>query len=360
MPKMGSAVSPLHGGHCPPWLFEKMTYLSAAIIEAVAQEFGTAEALRRMADPVWFQAFGSVIGFDWHSSGLTTVGLGALKEGLALKQRELGLFVVGGKGKASRKTPDEIDQIGGELGLPNTIIPLKDVSRMVAKVDSALVQDGYQLYHHVMLFNREGQWAVIQQGMNDQSQTARRYHWLSETVTSYICEPHQGIAGRTVPHVLDLTDRHNEDIQKRSVELARHPEDVLLALRSLHAQEGQTELVMPRHHDIPSAPHLNKILYQVYDRSPENYQDLVSTPGVGASTMRALAMVSEIIFGSPLTYHDPVRYSFAHGGKDSIPFPVNRDDYTTSLRVLEDALRRAKVDDRTKMDSLRRLAQIDP
>ncbi|AUW93974.1 MAG: DUF763 domain-containing protein [Sulfobacillus thermotolerans] len=359
MPKMGTAMSPLHGGHCPPWLFQKMTRLSAAIIEAVAYEFGTAEALRRMADPVWFQAFGSVIGFDWHSSGLTTVGLGALKEGLAAKQHDLGLFVVGGKGKASRNTPQEIEQIGDALGLPTTIHPLTDVSRMVAKVDNALVQDGYQLYHHVMLFDKAGQWTVIQQGMNADNQTARRYHWLSQTVTAYTVEPHHGIVGRSLPYVLDLTDHHNQEIQGHCVELTQHPEEVLLALRELRREQGQAELVMPAHHDIPSASYLNKILYQIYDRAPHNYEDLLRIPGVGASTMRALAMVSEVVFGSPLTYHDPVRYSFAHGGKDGIPFPVDRQDYETSLAVLEQAISRAKVEDRTKMDSLRRLARLD-
>jgi hypothetical protein len=358
MPKTGSAVSLLHGGHCPPWLFEKMTQLSAAIVEAVATEFGTAEVLRRMADPVWFQAFGSVIGFDWHSSGLTTVGLGALKEGMASRQRDLGIFLVGGKGRSSRKTPDEIDSIGSELGLASSIGQLKQVSRTVAKVDSALIQDGYQLYHHVMLFNIKGEWAVIQQGMNDASHTARRYHWLSENVTSYISEPHQGIVGRIVPNVLDLTDRHNREIQDHSVTLAHHPEDVLLALRTLNNTHDQPELIMPPRHDIPQAQRLNKILYQIYDRAPEDYLSLVQMPGVGPSTLRALAMVSEIVFGAPITYHDPVRYSFAHGGKDGIPFPVNRDDYTSSLQVLEEAVRHAKIQDRTKMDSLRKLALL--
>ncbi len=358
MPKTGSAVSLLHGGHCPPWLFEKMTELSAAIVEAVATEFGTAEVLRRMSDPVWFQAFGSVIGFDWHSSGLTTVGLGALKEGLAPRQRDLGLFLVGGKGRTSRKTPDEIDSIGSSLGLSSDISPLKDVSRTVAKVDSALVQDGYQLYHHVMLFNTQGEWAVIQQGMNDGSHTARRYHWLSEKVTSYISEPHQGIVGRVVPDVLDLTDRHNQEIQERSVTISQHPEDVLLTLRTLHNHPAQPELIMPHHHGIPEPQRLDKILYKIYERAPEDYLSLVQMPGVGPSTLRALAMVSEIVFGAPITYHDPVRYSFAHGGKDGVPFPVNRDDYTASLQVLEEAVRHAKIQDRTKMDSLRKLAQM--
>ncbi|SMC05401.1 hypothetical protein SAMN00768000_2227 [Sulfobacillus thermosulfidooxidans DSM 9293] len=359
MPKVGTATAPLHGGHCPPWLFQKMTQLSAAIVEAIIVEFGTKEVLRRFADPVWFQAFGAVIGFDWHSSGLTTVGLGALKEGLSQKQRELGLFIVGGKGNTARQTPREIDAIGERAALPQDIGHLKDTSRLVAKVDNALVQDGYQLYHHVMIFTADGQWTVIQQGMNDQSQTARRYHWLSDTVKSFTVEPHHGIVGRKVPHVLNLTEKDNVPIQHASLQLARQPEEVLLALRSLRMNHGEKELIMPSHHDIPQAQYLNKALDALYQRDLHSYQDLVMTPGVGAKTLRALAMVAEIIFGSPITYHDPVRYSFAHGGKDGIPYPVNRRDYNHSLQILEEALNKARIDDRTKLASLRRLAHWD-
>lgn len=359
MSKVGSAVSPLHGGHCPPWLFQKMTHLSSAIVEAIIVEFGPDEILRRFSDPAWFQAFGCVIGFDWHSSGLTTVGLGALKEGLAPRQKELGLFIVGGKGKASRQTPQEIDAIGESAALPQDIGQLKDTSRLVAKVDSALVQDGYQLYHHVMIFTSRGHWAVVQQGMNDRQGTARRYHWLSETVKSYVVEPHQGIIGQTASHVLNLTEKSNVPLHKSSLELATRPQDVLLTLRRLEEHDGEKQLVMPHHHDIPRSRYINKALNEIYRQSPENYQDLVMTPGVGASTVRALAMVSEIIYGSPITYRDPVRYSFAHGGKDGIPYPVNRKDYTRSLQVLEEALRKARIDDRTKMESLKRLAGLD-
>ncbi len=359
MPKIGSAVSPLHGGHCPPWLFQKMTQLSAAIVETIVVEFGPEEVLRRFADPVWFQAFGGVIGFDWHSSGLTTVGLGALKEGLAPKQRELGLFIVGGKGKTARQTPHEIDAIGDTVALSQDIHQLKETSRLVAKVDNALVQDRFQIYHHVMMFTTEGKWTVIQQGMNEQQSTARRYHWLSDTVKNFMVEPHQGIVGRLVPHVLNLTQQDNLPIQKASLELTRRPEDVLLALRSLTIHQGQKDLVMPRHHDIPSARYLDKALNTIYQNSPQSYQDLVLTPGVGASTLRALAMVSEIVYGSPLTYDDPVRYSFAHGGKDKIPYPVNRHDYDHSLQILEDALNKSRIDDRSKLESLRRLARLN-
>ena len=336
-----------------------MTQLSAAIVEAIIVEFGLDEVLRRFADPVWFQAFGGVIGFDWHSSGLTTVGLGALKTGLAAKQQELGIFIVGGKGKAAQQTPHEIDALGESAALSKDIGQLKDTSRLVAKVDSALVQDGFQLYHHVMIFTGSGQWTVIQQGMNDTQATARRYHWLSETVKSYIVEPHQGIVGRTMPHVLNLTEKSNVPLHKSSVKLTQRPEEVLLALRHLEEEAGEKKLIMPRHHGIPRSRYINKALQEIYRTSPDNYQDLIMTPGVGASTVRALAMVSEIIYGSPITYHDPVRYSFAHGGKDGIPYPVNRRNYERSLQVLEEALAKARIDDRTRMESLRRLAKVE-
>ena len=359
MPKVGSAISPLHGGHCPPWLFEKMTQLSAAIVEAIIVEFGPDEILRRFSDPVWFQAFGGVIGFDWHSSGLTTVGLGALKTGLAPRQKELGLFIVGGKGKAAQQTPHEIDALGESAALSQELNRLKDTSRLVAKVDSALVQDSYDLYHHVMIFTASGRWAVIQQGMNDRQRTARRYHWLSENIKSFIVEPHQGIVGKTTPNVLNLTEQSNVPLHHSSLALAQRPEEVLLTLRRLEEADGEKLLIMPHHHNIPGSRYINKALNEIYRRSPESYQDLIMTPGVGASTVRALAMVSEIIYGSPITYHDPVRYSFAHGGKDGIPYPVNRRDYEGSLQILKKALGQARVDDRTKLESLRRLARLE-
>lgn len=418
--RTGVANVPLHGGHCPPWLFEKMKQLGAVMIEVIVIEYGPAEVLRRLSDPVWFQAFGSVLGFDWHSSGLTTVVCGALKEGLRDRQGELGLFFAGGKGGTSRRTPEEIVQAGEAYGLSNDLAGLTRTSRLVAKVDSAAVQDGYELYHHFFAFDREGNWAVVQQGMNEANRYARRYHWLSETVQSYVEEPHQAICGRTEADVLNLVSRSNEATRLASVELCREkPEAVAKVLAALsaaadpkqsnasanapqqltlfdeefgpapaapadaaRARGGKaaagsgradaaravlgaepamasgafTRMTMPRAHPIPAPRYLDKILRELYEKPPASYERLLETPGVGASTLRALAMVAEVTHGAQPTYADPVRYAFAHGGKDSYPFPVQARDLEHSLAVLRTAVEKAKLGERDKLDALRRLA----
>ena len=392
--RTGIANTPLHGGHCPPWLFEKMKQLGAVIIEVIAMEYGPTEVLRRLSDPIWFQAFGSVLGFDWHSSGLTTVLCGALKEGLRERQGDLGLFVTGGKGKASRKTPDEIFQAGEKHGLSNDLVILQRTSRMVAKVDSAAVQDGYQLYHHFFVFDRDGNWTVVQQGMNEENRYARRYHWLSESVKSYVEDPHQGICGKPTKDVLNLVSRSNEATRLASVELCREerPENILKVLNSINkrnstasSREPQqlslfdeenipgeiqeimdnpsnwsaavSSITMPRPHPIPSPRYLNKILHQLYERPLVNYEHLLETPGVGPSTLRALAMVAEVTHGTQPSFADPVRYAFAHGGKDKIPFPVSRRDLEHSLGVLRTAVEKAKLGHQEKLEALRKLAQ---
>lgn len=314
---------------------------------------------QHFADPVWFQAFGSVLGFDWHSSGLTTVVLGAFKEAWAQRAGEYGLFVADGKGKTSRKTPDEIDAVGSQYGLPLDLDDLTQASRLSAKVDSGLVQDGYALYHHVFLFDAQGHWAVVQQGMNDQNGLARRYHWLGDAVVDFTVLPHQGIVGSRQPDVLDLTAEANLAVHATSLDLVTHPADTLLTLRKLREQQdGSRDLTMPRHHWVPSPNYFNKILYQIYDQPPGRYVDLVARPGVGASTLRALAMVSEVVHGTPLTFQDPVRYSFAHGGKDGTPFPVRRPDYRATIASLETAIRRARLGDLDRMKAFRRLSSV--
>ncbi len=359
MRRTGTATAPLHGGHCPPWLFQQMQTLGAAMVEAMVIEYGTREVLRRFADPVWFQAFGSVLGFDWHSSGLTTVVLGALKESWADRAGDYGLFVAGGKGKTSRRTPEEIDNWGSQFGLSVPSQTLTSASRMAAKVDGALVQDGYQLYHHVFLFDRTGEWAVVQQGMNEANRLARRYHWQSVHVQSFTLDPGQAILGRPEPAVLNLSAGIHEPVQKASVELARHPEAALTTLRQLsEAADGSRHLAMPLPHLVPKPGYFNKILLKVYEADPADYAELVALPGVGASTLRALAMVSEVVHGTPLTFHDPVRYSFAHGGKDGTPFPVHRPDYLATIDSLERAIRSARLGDLDKMKSFRRLSEI--
>lgn len=284
--------------------------------------------LRRLSNPIWFQAFGSVVGFDWHSSGLTTVLCGALKEGLRDRQGELGLFLAGGKGKASRKTPYEIRYAGEKYGLSNDLSNLKRISKLVAKVDSSAVQDGYQLYHHFFVFDKAGNWSVVQQGMNEEAKFARRYHWLSEGLASCVDDPHQGICGKPEGNVLNLVAHNNVATRTASVELCSEP---------------------PKSHPIPSPGYLNKILYKIYDKPPESYEGLLELPGVGASTLCALAMVAEITHGTKPTFQDPVRYAFAHGGKDAFPFPVNKEDIQHSLDIMKSALSKAKLGNTDKM-----------
>lgn len=371
--RTGVAKAPLHGGHCPPWLFEKMKQLGAAMVQVIVYEYGPAEVLRRLSDPVWFQTFGSVLGFDWHSSGLTTVVCGALKDGLQELQGELGLFLAGGKGKTSRRTPDEIMAAGERFGLANDLAGLTRTSRLVAKVDSAAVQDGYQLYHHFFLFDRQGNWAVVQQGMNGEEGYARRYHWLSEGLKSFVNEPHQGVCGRPETGVINLVAAESQATRLASVELCQvNPRQVLDTLVKVAGPKPPTglatsqtslwdepypEITMPAFHPVPATTYLNKVLYQLYDKPPDSYQGLLESPGVGPSTLRALAMVAEVTHGAKPSFEDPVRYSFAHGGKDGYPFPASPRDLEHSLEVLRKAVEKAKLGQRDKLDTLRRLAR---
>jgi hypothetical protein len=376
----GIANVPLHGGHCPPWLFQRMKQLGAAMVEVIVLEYGPAEVLRRLSDPVWFQAFGSVLGFDWHSSGLTTVVCGALKEGLKNIQGELGVFFAGGKGKVSRNTPLEIMEAGDRYGLSNDLAALPGISRLVAKVDSAAVQDGYQLYHHFFVFDQSGNWTVIQQGMNEINRYARRYHWLSENLHSFVDDPHQAVCGVPETNVLNLVEHNNQATREASVEICREkPEQISGIYRFITARKPVNQqpslfpeeyeafpkrelavsigngciMTMPQHHPIPSAKHLDKILYRLYDRPLESYQDLLETPGVGPSTLRALAMVAEVTHGALPSFQDPVRYTFAHGGKDNYPFPVQRVDLAHSLEVLRLSITKAKLGKKDKLQALK-------
>lgn len=399
--RTGTADLPLHGGKCPPWLFSRMTRLGAAIIEAIVEEYGPQEVLRRLADPFWFQALGCVLGFDWHSSGLTTTVCGALKEGLAPRQGDLGLFFAGGKGKTSRKTPQEIQEAGEKYGLPSAIAELQYASRMVAKVDSAALQDGYQLYHHFFVFTADGSWAVVQQGMNEETRWARRYHWQSHGLRDFVCEPHAAVCGQRSPVVLNLVAREGEASRQGMTLLAReHPDRVLAEVKQIVEKQreeaspcrqvllpssspGQTpslpgllpeqnwggvgpppgqpssgRLVLPRPHYVPGATYLDKALRAAYERQPANFQDLLAVPGVGPNTLRALAMVAEVIYGARPSFRDPVRYSFAHGGKDGHPYPVDRQTYDHSIAVLEEALRKARIGELDRLKALRRLGGL--
>ncbi|WP_439950892.1 DUF763 domain-containing protein [Desulfolucanica intricata] len=378
---------PLHSGKCPPWLFSHMKQLGAAIIRAIVEEYGSREVLVRLSDPVWFQALGCILGFDWHSSGLTTTVCGALKEGLEPYQQELGLFFTGGKGKTSRKTPREIEMVGEKYALSNELQSLAYASKMAAKVDSAALQDGFQLYHHFFVFNTRGNWTVVQQGMNDATRYARRYHWLGEGVSDFVCEPHAGIACEQLVTTLNMVAKESAEARAASIELTREkPEIVLNVLRKMEQKpktvkgpvqlafnfdQGETipvtnafeqeqclQLTLPAAHDIPNSGRINSILYKIYDRRPENFEKLLAMPGVGPASIRALAMVAEIVHGVKLSFRDPVRYSFAHGGKDGIPFPVDRKIYRQTIDVLEGALKRAKLGNSDKLKAFKRLSVI--
>jgi len=353
--RTGSANLPLHGGKAPAWLFSRMIKLSREITTHIVAEFGPDEMLRRLSDPFWFQAFGCVLGFDWHSSGVTTTVTGALKEGIRGLEHDLRFYAGGGKGAASRKTPDEITDVCDRLSIDAR--PLVYASRMSAKVDSAAVQDGYQLYHHAFFFTPSGSWCVVQQGMNDDNGMARRYHWLAAAVKSYVNEPHAAICAESEAPTLNLVAEESDPVRSGSAELSRQKPDVVLsALRGLPA------LTMPRRHAVLVADvntrYLEKILLKTYERAPENFETLLGMEGVGARTLRALALTSEIIYGTPASTRDPARFSFAHGGKDGFPFPVDRDTYDQTVDVLRNAVTRAGIDRSERVAALKRLVQF--
>jgi uncharacterized protein len=350
----GSAHLPLHGGRAPAWLFSRMVRLAREITAHVVGEFGSDEMLRRLSDPFWFQAFGCVLGFDWHSSGVTTTVTGALKEGLRGTERELGVYAGGGKGAVSRKTPAEIVHYCDTLSMDPA--PLVYASRMAAKVDSAAVQDGYQLYHHAFFFTPSGGWCVVQQGMSDADGMARRYHWLASRLQSFVNEPHAAVCAEAVSPTLNLVAAESDGARTASAELAREkPAVVLDALSHLPLLE------MPRRHGVLLADvnpqHLDRILLKTYERAPENFETLLGMEGVGAKTLRALALASEIIFGTPASMRDPARFSFAHGGKDGFPYPVDVETYDKTVHVLREAVNEANIDRSERVRALKRLVE---
>jgi hypothetical protein len=352
--RSGTAHLPLHGGRAPAWLFGRMVRLSREITANIVQEYGSEEMLRRLSDPYWFQAFGCVLGFDWHSSGVTTTVTGALKEGLRGTEKDFGICVGGGKGAVSRRTPGEIIDYCDRLSLDPR--PLVYASRMSAKVDSAAVQDGYQLYHHAFFFTPAGAWCVVQQGMNDANGMARRYHWLASQLRSFVNEPHVAVCAEREAPTLNLVAAESEAARSASATLAREkPQVVLSALTDLPL------LSMPRRHAVLLADvnpqHLDKILLKTYERAPENFETLLGMEGVGAKTLRALALASEIIHGAPASTRDPARFSFAHGGKDGFPYPVDVDTYDKTIETLRAAVNKANVDRSERVKALKRLVE---
>jgi uncharacterized protein len=350
----GFASLPLHGGKAPAWLFGRMVRLSREIVIYLAAEHGASEVLRRLSDPFWFQAFGCVLGFDWHSSGVTTTVCGAVKEGLKDIDRDLGFFAAGGKGCVSRKTPQQIAEVCGRLGRDPR--PLVYASRTAAKVDSAAVQDGYQLYHHVFFFTADGDWCVVQQGMSDASRMARRYHWLSERVSSFVDEPHEAVCCDARADTLNLVAHESESVRRGSAALASERPDV-----TLRAIEKLPLLRMPaRHALLPeldvASPYLEKILLKTYERAPADFESLLGIEGVGPKTLRALALASELVHGTPATMRDPARFAFAHGGKDGTPYPVDKLTYDKTIEILNKAINHAAIDRSEKVQAFRRLA----
>ncbi len=355
-PRTGLAYLPLHGGKAPRWLFERMVPLSREIALAIVEDYGRGELLHRLADPFWFQAFGCVLGFDWHSSGLTTTVCGALKEGIKGLERDLGLFVAGGKGRTSRKTPSEIEAVGERTGLDPA--PLVYASRMAAKVDNAAVQDGYQLYHHTFVFTVDSRWAVVQQGMNETNHYARRYHWLSETVADFVREPHSGIISQTTGTTLNLVAAESDRARDTISALAREEKPEALS-REL---KGLLTLKLPPSHPVTLAgihpERLEKAFLHAYEAAPKDFETLLGLEGVGPKTLRALSLIAELVHGVPVSWRDPALYSFAHGGKDGYPYPVDRQTYDRSIAILETAVRRARLGDRDKLEALRRLSGL--
>jgi hypothetical protein len=341
-----------------------MTRLGAVIVQAIVHHFGREELLNRLAHPFWFQSFGAVMGMDWHSSGITTSVVGALKRGLKPLESELGLHVCGGRGKHSRQTPHELLSIGDRVGFDGD--DLARASRLVAKVDSAAVQDGYQLYLHAFVVTDDGKWVVVQQGMNGDLKQARRYHWLSEGLASFVDEPHSAIEGTNEGEIVNLTDHRASLSRQAQLDLLSSlgPDRIMreLVLADREPQGGQLSLphlTIPAHHDVRASDvvprRLHATLAAAADRAPADFADLLLTPGVGEKTVRALAMVAEVIHGAPCRFTDPARFSFAHGGKDGHPFPVPLKVYDETIRVLKFAVRNAKLGREEELAAVKRL-----
>lgn len=353
--KSGTANLPLHGGQCPAWLFIHMKKLCQAIVEVIIEEYGIGEVLKRLADPFWFQALGCVVGFDWHSSGVTTTVCGALKEGLQGVGPEAGLFFAGGKGRTARRTPDEIRSLADRYPVAVDAEQLVIASKLAAKVDNAAVQDGFQIYHHFFVFDQSGRWVVIQQGMNEALKAARRYHWLSTTIQCFTQEPQAAVCSDTVVDTLNLVSADNQTLNRLCTEIScQAPEHLLREFKSILCSSPSVDL--PRQHEIPSTAYLDKALRAAYEQQPTSFKQLLQVPGVGASTLRALCLVAEVAYGTRPSYADPVRYAFAHGGKDGFPFPVNQEDIHNSFQTLHRAVLKARQGRREQLQALRNLA----
>jgi hypothetical protein len=342
---------PLHGGKAPGWLFAKMKRLSAALIEIILLEFGPEEFLRRIADPHWFQAMGCVVGFDWHSSGVTTTLCGALKEGLTLLGDEMPIAICGGKAKRAIETPKDIALYGDRWGVDTS--RFVSLSRLCAKIDNTAIQDGYSLYHHTFIFTKNGEWAIVQQGMNGEKKNARRYQWLSRDNLDLFSDPHTGITCDDRADVLNYVAKESETARDSTIDFVRGNPDTMIKTWN------DIALSMPDKHYISASDfntkRLHKMFRTIHEAGPETFKDLIEIHGVGPRTVSALALVSELVYKTPPSFEDPARFSFAHGGKDGYPFPVDKKTYEHSIDILKSCLDKAKMGDRDKLDAFKRL-----
>jgi uncharacterized protein len=343
---------PLHYGRVPQWLAERMCSLGGAITEAIILEYGKSEVLKRLSDPLWFQSFGAVLGMDWHSSGITTSVMGALKKAINPRSRELGIYICGGRGKHSRQTPNELLKVADQTGLNGD--QLVRSSKLAAKVDNSAIHDGFQLYLHNFILTNDGEWAIVQQGLNDASGMARRYHWHSTQFQSYVNAPHAGITGENQGLILNLAHGHADDTRKAIVRIAEEaPDKMMTEVR---------KIIMPRHHDVRSEDvnlkRLGAILTLAHEKQLTEFEDLFLLEGVGPRAVQSLTLVSEVIYGTPSRFSDPARFSFAHGGKDGHPFPVPLKVYDETINVLKTSIEKAKIDSSDKLKAVKQLSII--
>jgi len=347
--RSGHADLPLHGGRVPAWLAERMTKLGTAISEHIVHHYGVPELLTRLSDPFWFQALGAVMGMDWHSSGITTSVLGALKRGLNPRAAELGIYVCGGRGKHSRNTPDELRNVAALRGLDGE--QLVQTSRLTARIDNNAIADGFQIYLHTFILSAGGEWTVVQQGMNETTGLARRYHWHSATVRDFTSDPHTAIVGEPQGMIMNLVDANSGPAQQAMITMANDtPEKTLAEARRLS---------MPRHHDVRGGDvdlkRLGAVLALAHERNLRNFADLLLVEQLGPRTLQSLALIAEVVHGAPSRFSDPARFSFAHGGKDGHPFPVPLKTYDESIHILRNALDRVRIGDDERIDGVRRL-----
>jgi len=383
--RTGIATFTLDWGQCPKWLFNRMVKLGREMTNAIILEYGPDEFIMRLSDPIWFQSLGTVLAFDWNASGLTTTLTAALKEAIRGQEKELGIFICGGKGKTSRKTPEQIQNWGETINLPpaktNSLVY---ASKMSAKVDSSLLQDGFQIYHHAFFFSKNGSWTVVQQGMNTETQRARRYHWHSKSLKDFVVEPHTGIASQGFVKPLNLTAKKSEKTRRISTALVDAGYKTLIKdikllkkysapthafleakiknhyfkLAGLKNMEYKSHPVM--YEDFSQSKYLEKILYKLCERKPKKYEEILAQEGVGPKTIRALSLVAELIYGAQPSYEDPARYSFAHGGKDATPYPVDRRTYDQTIEKLKKAVRKTKLSLFEKQKALKKLNKLSP